>query len=431
VSVSQLNSYEECSYKYKRVRILQDLPRDPDTIYTRLGGICHEAIEQCIESLVSGDGRFATPYDALVGEGGVWDTWLAKAKLTSLKPRLEEYAHHTTKLYYRASASYQGADAIRNKGDFGGDEVWRNPVSKAPHMTGTWKAEAKKLGLDAKASFIDKTAAAAEKSTWGAISLSQTYAETAGILWPYQHPQAVASVIAIELGISDTLVMIADENGNQLLDESGAPVIGSKRNDKRRKVKGPDGKEVFAGMTHPFPLPKLDANGKLIPTDAVDPNTGLPLVYERRDDVYFNGYIDLLGRDEEGRLLIVDHKSSLGESPAPLKVSRHEQLLVYGLLVAVLFGEMPAFIGINHLRSGKLVLAPFDMAKAELAMERFLSIVSAIDAGVFIKQHPDAYVTACVKKGRKEGEVILCSGLKGCHPEVYEYFRKAGLVSAA
>lgn len=405
VSYSGLTVYDECSMLYKLQRIDRVIPAMSDTNATRIGTFCHTSLEHYY-----GDetGTVQSPYDELTRAGGIWDQELESCQLQMLRPKLQAYAHHTTALYERASASYKGKDAIRKKD---------GAVSAAPHMTKAWTDYARQHGLNQLSDQIDQVAAKVAPERWEGLSLSQVYAESLGIMYPYRHPADIDAVVAIELPVSEIQFQGADEENQPLYDELGQPVPTS-------RVRGPHpmwvddkGQTAVLNVLYPFYLPALDENGRLIPDGQGD--------YVRREDLLFTGYIDLVARNEKGELLIIDHKTNAGEVPSRSKISRHEQMLVYGFMVTLLGGEQPAYVGMNHLRSGKLVLAEFSMAKAEVAVERLLSIVSGIEKKVFVRQNPDGYHSRCVVKPFREGEPPrLCPGLPHCHPEVAELYNK-------
>lgn len=399
VSYSRLTTYDKCPELFRLIHADKILPREPDTVATRLGGICHESLEDFY-----GDetGTIQSPYDALVREEGIWDRILTQDNLLGLKEPLQAYAHYTTQLFARASASYKGRDAIR-KSD--------GSVSYAPQMTGAWKDAARQYGLNQKAGYIDNVAAKAG-DRWKDVSLSEVYAGSLGIMYTYQHDPRITSVVAIELPIGEIQWAAADAEGNQLFNEDGTPVLTNTRSKPYPLWVDPEtGKNVQLGVLNEFFLPELDANGKLKKT------ADGKLVY--RKDVLFNGYIDWLVRDEQGRLIITDHKTNSGEPPTPMKVSRHEQMNLYGLMIEEVFGETPYALAMNHLKSGKLILAPYSREKAEKAIERLLLVEKATRDRVFIGKDPDAYGTRCVEKGQKAGEYRLCYALQYCHPEVY------------
>lgn len=405
VSYSGLTVYDECSMLYRLQRVDRVLPPMADTEATRIGQFCHASLEAYY-----GDesGQIESPYHELTRPGGIWDQELQACKLQMLMPKLQAYAHHTTGLYERASAAYKGKDAIRKKD---------GSVSAAPHMTKAWTDYAKQHGLTQLADYINHTAAKIAPARWEDVNLSQVYAESLGIMYPYRHPVEIDAVVAIELPISEIQFHAADENNQPLYDELGQPVPTS-------RVRGPypihldeDNRQTTLNVLYPFFLPVLGPDGKLVKTEDGD--------YVRREDLLFNGYIDLVARNPQGELLIIDHKTNSGEVPSKGKISRHEQMLVYGFMITLLGGEKPAYVGMNHLRSGRLILAEFSMEKAELAMERLLSIVAGIEKRVFVRQNPDGYHSRCVVKPFRDGEPPrLCPGLPHCHPEVADHFNR-------
>lgn len=407
VSYSKLTTYDRCSELYK-LKYVQGIPESrEDTVATRLGGICHTALEVFYED---GGVNVATPYDALVGEGGVWEKELADSGISVLKRELQTYAHHMTKLYWRANAQYTGADKIR-KAD--------GTPSVAPQMTGVWKQYVKANRLDELARHIDTVAARVSKR-WQGISLSEVYATTLGITYPYKNPREIQAVVAIELPISEILMQAANADGSPMVDADGN-AIGTSR------ARGPHpvyidpvtGKGVLVDIQHEFYLPALGPDGKI----AKDSDGNVIF----RDDVLFNGYLDMIARDADGKLYIIDHKTSK-ECPTETKVARHEQLLAYGFIIHHLFGETPDYICINSLRTGVLVKAKFDLDRAEKAMERLAAIVDSIEKKAFVKKDPDAYMTMCVIKSFRDGEPPnLCPGLKYCHPDVYKQYAMADM----
>lgn len=403
VSYSKLTTYDRCPELF-RLKYVQGIPESrEDTVATRLGSICHSAIEQFYED---GGESIENPYDALTRENGVWHQELSDSNLMVIARELQTYGHHITKLYWRASAQYTGVDKIR-KAD--------GSVSLSPHMTTAWKTYIKNNALDRMAHHIDQVAARVASNRWAGISLSEVYSQSLGILYPYKNPSEIYAVVAIELPLSDIKLQAACQNGLPLLDEDGNPVATSRSRGPHPVYIEPENtRGRLLEIENEFYLPAVDLNGKILKDSEGN------VVF--RNDVLFTGFIDLLARDSQGRLFIIDHKTSK-ELPTPSKVSRHEQLLVYGFIVHHLFQETPYAIGINHLRTGNLVTSPFDLQKAERAVERLSSIVRAIETSAFVKKDPDAYMSMCVIKSNRENEPpSLCAGLKYCHPEVYNQY---------
>lgn len=398
-SYSKLTMYDRCSEMFK-LKYVDGVPdTGADTVATRLGGICHTALENFY---LDETGSIESPFHVLTASEGVWDAELKTDGLLALKPDLETYAHHMTILYERASASYTQRDAIR-KAD--------GSVALAPQLTSSWKAYVKQHRLDLVARKIDSLAAKTAPEKWRDVSLADVYSQTVGIMYTYTNPENIDSVVSIELPISQIEYLAADENNTPLFNADGTPITTFRRRGNHRIFRDKDNKEIIVSIENEFYFPKLGSDGKILKNKNGE--------VEWDTTCLINGYIDMLARDVNGNLLVIDHKTSGGEVPAKGKVARHEQLLLYGFIIYHLSGELPAYIGINHLRSGRLILSEFSLEKAELAVERLAKIKRAVELDVFIKQDPDAYGSKCCIK--KKDEVEFCQGLKYCHPEFYKH----------
>lgn len=406
-SYSKLTTYDRCSQLFKLIYVDNIPEARQETVATSLGSFCHAGLETFYQDET---GTVESPYHALMSEGGIWDQELKRSNLTMLRPDLVKYANHMVHLYGRANPAYKGADAIR-KSD--------GSVSVAPQMTGAWKAYCKKHGLDFMSRKLDNTAAKADKR-WAAISLSDVFAQTVGILHAYQNPKDIAAVVAIELPISEQWFLAADKNGKPLLDETNNPVKTSRTRGPHPVFRDENNQPKLIEIENEFRMPELDETTGKLKRDAEG-----NIIFS--EDVLFNGYIDMLARNEAGELIIVDHKTSSGKVPTVEKISRHEQLLVYGFIVYHLSGEMPAAIGINHLRSGRLVLAPFSLERAELAIERLCGNRRGAELSVFVKQDPYGWGSKCIQE--KKDNVELCPGLKYCFPDVYELLSSEEIMS--
>lgn len=406
-SYSKLTTYDRCSQLFKLIYVDNIPEARQDTVATTLGSFCHAGLEAFYEDET---GKVESPYHALMSEGGIWDQELKRSNLLMLRPDLVKYANHMAHLYGRASASYKGADAIR-KSD--------GSIAMAPQMTGAWKAYCKKHGLDFLSRKLDNTAAKADKR-WAAISLSDVFAQTVGIMHAYQNPKEIAAVVAIELPVSEQWFLAADKDNNPLIDTDGNPVKTSRTRGPHPMFRDENNRPTLVEIENEFRMPELDeATGRLKRDEEGN------IVFST--DVLFNGYIDMLARNESGELLIIDHKTSSGKVPAVEKISRHEQLLVYGFIVYHLSGEMPSAIGINHLRSGRLILAPFSLEKAELAIERLCGNRRGAELNVFVKQDPYGWGSKCIQD--KKDSVDFCPGLKYCFPDVYESLSSEEMMS--
>ena len=417
VSYSQLTAFEECGQLHHLVRNLRVVKGFEGNVYTEMGSACHEPIEVWLRQFMDeGEVVYKTPYDYMVANGGYWDTKLAEMGLQELKPRLQAYAHHTTTLYWRSHPGFTGKDAIR-KAD-------GTPASM-PSMTKGWTDYAKANGLYKLESEINSLAARVDLK-FKDIPFAQVYAESLGIMFPYLHPAAIASVVAVELPISEVMFQASNLDNTPMYDDAGEPVPSSVRRGPHPVWVDDAGKPVnFLEVIHPFWLPVLDPEtGELVP----DPQN--PGDYVRRDDVVFTGFIDLVARDADGQLMIVDHKTSGGDPPGKVKIEHHEQLNLYGFMVTQLFGEQPKTLAINHLRSNKLPAATYLPERGKAAVERLLSLVREIDLRVYTKRDPFSFSNPCIKKGRNKGDAeILCPGLAHCHPSIHAVYKKAGLAA--
>jgi hypothetical protein len=409
-SFSRLTTYDKCSELYRLTYVERAPDIRQDTVATRLGSICHTSLEE----FYAAESTAESPFHALMRPGGIWEQELVKDGLIVLWDDLQVYASHISQLVNRASASYRGPDKIR-KAD--------GAVASAPEMTSAWKAYASKHQLYRMAGNIDRTAAGVNPEKWGSLSLSEVFTATLSIMWSYQHPAAIADIVDIELEISETYYAAADANGDKMADERRQPVPTTRNRGPHKPWEDEHGKTEQLFIKNPFPLPKLDGRNILKTADDTPIWSTTSL---------FNGFIDLLARDQLGRLLIIDHKTSKGDAPAVDKVAMHEQLLIYGYVIYYATGEVPHQIGINHLRSGKLVLADFNLAKAEKAVARLLTLQAAIEAKVFLTQDPYGYGARCVTESfRSDKPPTLCPGLRYCHPEVWSRYAKTEAPAAA
>lgn len=444
-SYSQLKAYEDCGALHDLVRNQRLIKGFEGSVYTAIGNACHDPLETWLNQYLSEDApAYETPYDYMVAADGYWDTKLKAMGLLDLKPRLQTYAFHTTNLYYRSSASFKGPDAIR-KAD--------GTVPKAPQMTTPWKDYARKHGLAQMESEIN-TLAARVDAFYKAVPFAQVYAESLGIMYPYKHPEAIASVVAVELPVSEVMfqaqqpvmVQVAvglDELGNEeydsiqavdkdgnlmwepMVDAEGQPVPSSVRRGPHPVWMDEAGRPVnFLFVENPFWLPQLDSQGHLIP----DPDK--PGDYLRRTDAVFTAFIDLLARDADGCLGVVDHKTNGGDAPKPAYVGLVEQFNLYAKIVHLQYDEQADWLAMNHLRSNTLVRSPYVSANGTAALERLLSLIRSIEMGVFTKADPLAYSNPCVKKPARDNEPLqICEGLKFCHPNVHAMYKQMGLAA--
>jgi hypothetical protein len=234
-------------------------------------------------------------------------------------------------------------------------------VADAPHMTKGWKDAVKSLGFEQRSFSVDQQARNQLGAGYENVSLSTCYSETYEILKNYQDPEILASVDHIEYSLSERVFV-----------------------DK-----------VVVDVLNPVLLP-----------------SGL----------YMNGKIDLVGTAHDGRVVLLDHKTSSGDPPHERMVTHHEQLLKYAWAWNQLHPETKLeemWIGISHLRSGTCVVVRVDPEAALAAVMRSVSVIEAIDAGAFPKRDPLAYNSPCLKLDKSSGSITeYCPHILECHPGV-------------
>lgn len=134
----------------------------------------------------------------------------------------------------------------------------------------------------------------------------------------------------------------------------------AKRYDKLDAI----GKEYFTNFTDNFNIKEIIGVEKKIEFDFFGKT--------------FIGYIDLIYRDKEGNLIILDHKTA--EAPfnknGTIKKTKQsdfdfykKQLYIYCLGIEKIYGRRPNKIGWNFIRSGQIHLLDFDKQEYKEACE--------------------------------------------------------------
>lgn len=92
------------------------------------------------------------------------------------------------------------------------------------------------------------------------------------------------------------------------------------------------------------------------------------------DDVKMVGYLDYIGEDESGNIIIVDNKSrNLKQRSKRKKQTQNDieidnmlrQLYIYSAAVYKEFGKFPKYLCFNCFRNGEFIKEEFDMGKYE------------------------------------------------------------------
>lgn len=126
----------------------------------------------------------------------------------------------------------------------------------------------------------------------------------------------------------------------------------------------------------------------------------LPTEYGGDKGIYLSGSIDVVCY-YNGKLSIVDHKTSSGSAPSEEEVSTNPQLITYAWAYEQLTGMTIEGVGINHIRSGKLVWAPI-FPHRDKVLKSLLGAHKAIGAGYFPLHTPSEYDSPCTKWYGKE-----------------------------
>ena len=118
------------------------------------------------------------------------------------------------------------------------------------------------------------------------------------------------------------------------------------------------------------------------------------------DGIPFIGIVDLVGRAEDG-IVLVDHKSRVVKpaNPDSLRVTLNDtiregmmmQLYLYSAAVEQEYGELPHTLALNCFRSGELVEERFSMEKYESTKRWAVQTVREIEETEEFKANPDWY----------------------------------------
>lgn len=250
----------------------------------------------------------------------------------------------------------------RSGADYTGKDAIRTgdgSVAKNPAMTKAWKAALTEHDLPGRMAELDRRAVMLLGPDWKPVSLCNVYTQSRFLAYNYKHPKSIASPYAVEFQFSE---LITDDPAQ--------------------------------------PEPYFN-NLVTLPSGRI-----------------FTGYIDLVGKDHKDQIVIIDHKTSMGDAPTLLAVAHHEQLLLYAYFWHQLTGTWPVRIGINHIRSSQLVEIDVNPARALAVAHRYDQLVEAIEKGVFIKAAPFGYQSPCGITSASTGMDSACPYLPTCHPDI-------------
>jgi hypothetical protein len=143
------------------------------------------------------------------------------------------------------------------------------------------------------------------------------------------------------------------------------------------------------------------------------------------ENTTWNGAIDLVVRNKQGKIILIDHKSEKRKASA-IDVTFHAQLNTYARLYYEQTGVMPDYIGINHLPSGEYVIAAVDPAVVLGNFNYWESIRHQIahdrETNTFAKQLPTKFNSPCVKRHWQSGVLTqVCPYITTCWPDYARY----------
>lgn len=342
-SVSRLQTYLKCGEAY-RLQYVERQKREYTYSYsTVVGSLVHNALEKYF--LQGGAGINLLGIFENTSEAALIDLNLLGDSDGTIYLDLLRYARGVGSLYERASATYTGKDAIRTA---------KGEVPSIPQATSSWKDAMVGLGQGLLKDGLD----ALSVGRGLPFSLCDAYAEAYALTRNYKVPVLLAH--HVELGLSQyegAYTATSQQEGSEMLRDH----------------------TTQGRMVNPVPLPPE---------------------YGGDQGIYLMGSIDLVAT-YEGRLCIIDHKTSSGPAPTLEEVSTNPQLLAYAWAYEQLTGKVVEGVGINHIRSGKLVVAPPSIHKDKV-LHSLLGVHKAIEAGYFPLHTPSEYDSPCQKWYGKE-----------------------------
>lgn len=96
-------------------------------------------------------------------------------------------------------------------------------------------------------------------------------------------------------------------------------------------------------------------------------------------DFKLKGFIDLILEDEDGNIIIVDHKSKKEIKTKADKRKYGRQLFLYSHYIKSKYGKYPTKVIFNMFRSGTVLVLPFNMQDYEEAIEWARKQVAVIE----------------------------------------------------
>lgn len=371
-SFSKLELYNKCSYAFKNQYIDKVIKEYESTLATEIGSWCHEALEQHYGSDNSDTSYnyFVNTWKEMLQNYGIYDKYNDFSKL----------ANQAGQLYTRAAYWYKGSDAITTS---------RGELVKDLPSTRVWKDEIGPTDYNKIRASLDQLMMTKDPK-WKSVSPTDVFVQSSWILYNYQNPAQIKEIYAIEYGLSELVCVEADPM------DKHKPLLKNSIKQTVTKTKG-SGANLYINLKTGEP-------------EIVSINNPVKL----GENQYLNGFIDLICKTPDGKWAIIDHKTSGGLPPSVDYVKHHQQLLLYGWAIKQITGIQVDYIGINHLRTNQLILAPYDNNLGQQAVDNRIPILKAIKHDIFIKQDPLAFGSPCMRQGKSGLE--YCAFASTCHP---------------
>lgn len=108
------------------------------------------------------------------------------------------------------------------------------------------------------------------------------------------------------------------------------------------------------------------------------------------------GVIDLICVDNEGNIIIVDHKSHSKFSKKDLK-SKLRQLYLYSKAIYERYGKFPTQLWFNHFKDNFIEIQLFHKEDFDEAIEWALSTIQKINESIeFEPNNKDSFICHCL-----------------------------------
>lgn len=124
-------------------------------------------------------------------------------------------------------------------------------------------------------------------------------------------------------------------------------------------------------------------------------------------DLYFRGYIDWIAELKDGRIAILDHKTS-SKPPSKTDVIHHPQLNLYAHYYKEVYGLSVDIIGIHHVKTGKYIMSELDTEIMNSTVNHFSELAAASYQNKVIKHRPTDYNSPCITRDWKSQEIKYC-----------------------